>query len=140
MYRYKTYFFALLNEVVDSFLSRLGDRTHGYDDAFGIGSSVVVEQAVFATGDFGYLVHVLFDDGGHRVVVLVARFAVLEEYVAVFSHTAGHGVGGAKGACAEVGDCFMVNQRSKIVVIEHFDFLYFVRCAETVKEVDERHA
>ncbi|CDE57950.1 unknown [Prevotella sp. CAG:873] len=88
MYAYEADFLAFGGEVVYGFFGGLCDAAHCNDYAVGILGSVVAEQVVFATGDFGDFGHVSFDDVGHGVIVSVAGFAVLEEHVAVFGHTA----------------------------------------------------
>ena len=135
----QTHFLAFGSEVVDGLANGFGNRTHGDDDVLGIGGSVVVEQAVFATGDFRDFVHVLFYDGGNCVVEVVARFTVSKEGIGVLGHTACHGVLGVERTVAELFQGFLVDERSKVFVFEHLDFLYLVRGTEAVEEVDKRH-
>ena len=107
--------------------------------ALGVLGSVVVEEVIFTTGDAGDFLHVVLYDFGDTVVVFVASLAVLEEYVTVLGHTACYGVGGVEGTCAEVGESLLVHQGSEVVLVHGLDLLDFVRCAETVKEVEEGH-
>ena len=72
--------------------------------------------------------------------MLVAGLAVLEENIAVFGHAACDGSLRSEGACAEVGKRFAVEEGSEVFLLKHLDFLDFVRGAEPVEEVDERHA
>ena len=95
---------------------------------------------IFSAGDFRDFAHVVFYDFGHCIVVVVAGFAVLEENVAVFSHAAGYRSVGVERSFAEFCNSLTVEQRFEVFLLEHFDFLDFVRCAESVKEVYERHA
>ncbi len=134
------HFLAFGHEVVNGFFGSLGNGAHGYDHALGLGMAVVVEEVIFATGDSGDFLHVVLHDFGHGLVVLVAAFAVLEEDVAVLGHAAGHGSIGAEGACTELVDSVHVEERSNFVLLDHFNFLDFMRGAESVEEVDERHA
>ncbi len=140
VYRYEADLLALGGEVVDSFFNSLRYRADSDDDAVCVGCAVVVEEVIFAAGDFRDFSHVAFDDVGHCVVVLVAGFAVLEEYVAVLGHTACYGSIGGEGAGAEVSQCLAVQKRFELILFEHLDFLYLVRCTEAVEEVHERHA
>ncbi len=133
-------FLAFGHEMVDSFLSGLGYRTHGDDHALSFGMSVVVEEVVFATCDGRDLAHVVFNDFGNSIIVFVARFAVLEEYVAVFCHTTCHGSQWAEGAVAEFSEGFLVNQGSEVFLINNFDLLDLVRGTEAVEEVYEGNA
>ena len=139
MHGYKTYFLTLFHHGVDGFLGGLGYRTHGDNHAFGIFGTVVVEQAVFAPGDFRNLVHVFLDNGRYIVVGSVACLAVLEEHVAVFGHAARHGCLGRESLLAEACECLTVEQRGELFLLQHLDFLDFVRCAETVEEVYKRY-
>ncbi len=58
--------------MVDGFLSGLGHRAHGNYYAVGIGSAIVIKQAIFAAGYLGNLVHVFLYDLRHGIVVGVA--------------------------------------------------------------------
>ena len=135
----QTNFFAVSYQVVDSFAGSFRYRTHSDDYAFCIFSTVVIEQTVFAACDFADLVHVFLNDSRNCFVVVVARFAVLEEVVRVFSHTTSNRIHRIQCACAEFGQCFLIDQRSEVFVFQHFDLLDFVRSAEAVEEVHERN-
>ena len=47
---------------------------------------------------------------------------------------------GRQSTAAELLQGLLVYQRSEVVVLQHFNLLDFVRRAETVEEVQERHA
>ncbi len=64
---------------------------------------------------------------------------MLEEHVAVFGKAACHGGFGSQAAAAELGQSLAVEHVCEIVLLDHFDFLYLVRGAESVKEIDERN-
>ena len=81
--------FAVGVHVVDDFLSDVVDGAHRDDDAVSVGRAVVVEQLVVGAELFVDLAHVLLNDCGQRVVVLVAGFTVLEEDIAVLVAAAG---------------------------------------------------
>ena len=140
VYGHQAHLFALGGQVVDGLADGFGHGTHGDDDAVGILCAIVREQAVLASRDFGNLVHVFLYDGGHCIIVRVARLAVCEERVGVLGHASCHGMFGREGAVAELGQCLLVYERSEVVVLQHLDFLNLVRGAETVEEVQERHA
>ena len=139
VYAYQTYLFALCCEVVDSFARSFCCRTHKDDHAVGIFSTVVVEEAVLTTSDFADLLHVFFYNLGHCIVVGIAAFAMCEEGIGVLSHTACHGLFGRKRATAEFCQRFLVNEGSEVFVFKEFNLLNFVRGAEAVEEVYERH-
>ncbi len=65
---------------------------------------------------------------------------MLEEYIGVFGHSASHGSVGVEASLAELGESFTVEQRSELVGVEAFDFLYLMGSPESVEEIDERHA
>jgi len=136
----QTNLFAVGNEVVDGFTGSFRYRTHSDDYAFCIFCTVVIEQTVLAACDFGNLVHVFLYDSGNSFVVVVAGFAVLEEVVGVFGHTAGNRVHRVQCTCTEFSQCFLVDKRSEVFVLQHFNLLDFVRSTETVEEVNERYA
>ncbi len=136
----KTNLFAFSAEVVNCFLCSHAAGTHSDNHAVCFGISVIVEEVVFPAGDFRNLAHVVFNDFGHCAIVVVASLTVLEEYVAVFSHAACNRCVGVEGSFTELCNCFTVEQRCEVFLFKHLDFLDFVRCAETVKEVNERHA
>ena len=137
---YQTDLFALGAQVVDHFADGFCYRAHSDDDAFCFGVAVVVEQTVVAAGDFADLLHVVFYDFRNGVIEAVAGFAVLEEVVRVFGHTTCNRSHGVHGAAAEFGQSFLVDQRSEVFVVQLLNLLDFVRGAEAVEEVDERHA
>ena len=134
---YQTYFLTLGDKRVDGFLGSLCDRAHGDDHTVCILCAVVVEEAVFAAGDLGDLVHIFLHNLGHTVVCGVACLAVLEEDVAVLSHTARYGSLGCEATLTETCESLAVEQRSDIVLVHSLDLLDLMRCAETVEEVHE---
>ena len=75
--------FARLVEVVDGLFGGVAAGAHGDDDPLGVGRAHVVEQLVVAAGQLADLLHDLFDDFGHGVVVLVGSFTALEVDVGV---------------------------------------------------------
>ena len=140
MNAYHTYFLAVCVQVVDSFAGSFGYGTHCYDYAVGVFCTVVGEQFVFAAGNFREFVHVFFYDGRNGVVVWVAALAVCKESFGVLGHAACNGVLGRECACTELGECLLVDERTHVFIVDDFDFLVFVRCTETVEEIDERYA
>ena len=124
-------------EVVDDFLGHVADGAHGDDDAVGVGSAVVVEELVVGAELGIDLGHVLLDDGGHRLVVLVGGLTVLEEDVAVLVAAAHGGMLGVEGSGAEGRDSVHVDHFLEILVIPDLDLLQLVAGAEAVEEVQE---
>ena len=72
-----TDFFTLCIQVIDNFFCNVAEGAHGDDHAVSIGCAVVVEQFV-VSAEFGIdLVHVILNDLGDCIVVLVGSFTVL---------------------------------------------------------------
>ena len=136
----QTYFFTLSCHVVDSFACSFRNRTHCNDYAFCIFSSVVIEQTVFTSCDLRDFIHIFFYDSRNCIIVRVARFSMLEEVVRVFSHTACNRVVRIQRAFTEFCQSLLINQTCQIFILQHFNFLDFVRSTETIEEVDEWHA
>ena len=129
---------AVSVEVVDDFLEHVAEGAHAHDDAVGIGSAVVVEQAVIGAELLVDLLHVALDDGGKLVVDLVAGLAVLEEDVAVLVAAAGVRVLRVERVVSESLDGVHVAHLGQILVVPHGDLLDLVAGAEAVEEVKER--
>ena len=136
----QTYLFALSCEVVDYFADSFCYRTHSDDYAVCIFSTIVIEQAILAASDFRNLFHVFFYDSRNCFIVSVARFTVSEECIRVFSHTTSNWLFWSQCTATEFSQSLLVNQRSEVFVFQHFDLLDFVRCTETVEEVQEWNA
>ena len=64
----------------------------------------------------------------------------LEEDIRVLSRAHLAWVVRIKSASLESINCFMVNHLIKILVVPNLDLLNFVRCTETIKEVNERNS
>ena len=139
-YLYKTDLLALSGEVVDDFFRNVADRAHCNDDAVGVGSAVVVEQLVVGAELFVDLAHVLLNDLGDGVVVLVGGLTVLEEDISVLVGAAHGGVRGVECSLAECLNGVHVAHVLEVLVVPDSDLLDLVRGAEAVKEVEEGNA
>ena len=123
--------------MIDRLLDGLVDGTHSDDDLLGISCAVVVEQLV-VSADLGIdLVHVLLNDGGHRIVSGVAGLAGLEEQVRVLSGAHLTRMCRIQAVRAELCNGFVIDQIVEIVIIPDLDLLDLVRSTESVEEVDE---
>ena len=127
-------------QVVDDLLGHVADGAHGDDHPVGVGGAVVVEQLVVGAQLGVDLAHVLLDDAGDGVIVLVGGLAVLEEDVAVLVGAAHHGVLGVEGPLAEGLHRVHVHHVGQVVVVPDGDLLDLVGGAEAVKEVQEGDA
>ena len=132
-------FLAVLVEGGDRFVYGLGAGAHDDDHVLGIRGALVAEQLVAAAGEALNLLHALFHDAGHRLVVLVGGFAVLEEDVGVLGGAGLAGPLGVEGAGAEGGHFVPVHQLLDVFVVDLVDLLQLVAGAEAVKEVEEGH-
>ena len=131
---------AFLVKVVDGFTGGLGDGTHADDDALGVVGAIIAEEFVIAARNLGDFGHILLDNGGHRVVVCIAALAMCEEGLGILSHTAGYRMFGRKGTGAELAQRLLVDERTEVLLVDFLNLLVLVGGAETVKEVNERHA
>ena len=125
-------------QIINCLFDRLVYRAHRDDDLLCIRSAVVVEQAVVCADLLVDLLHVLLDNGGHCVVVLVAGFTCCEEDIRVLSGTHLTGMVGIQSVVTELLNLLEIDEILEIFVIPNLNLLNFVRCAETVEEVDER--
>ena len=127
-------------EVVDGFLDGFGDGTHGYDDVFGGGVTVVLEGTVTAAGEFGDFSHIAGHDVRNGVIALVAGFHGLEVNVTVLGGAAGDGGVRVQGALTELGKGLFRYHGLEFLFGKGFDLLDLVAGTETVEEVQERQA
>ena len=125
-------------EIVDDFFGDVADGAHRDDNAVGVGSAVVVEELIVGAELGVDLVHILLDDFGKRVIVLVAGLTVLEEGVAVFVGAAHVRMLGVERVLTEGFDGLHVAHIGKILIVPNGDLLDLVGGAEAVEEVDER--
>ena len=128
---------ALLDKGVDGLMERVAAGAHRDDNVLGVGGADVVVELVLAAGELGELVHVLLDDRGRGLVVLVGDFAELEGDVGVRRRAAHRGMLGVEGAAAEVGDVVVVDHLADDVLRDLLDLLDLVGGAEAVEEVEE---
>ncbi len=131
---------ALLDQVLDDLVHRLGAGAHDDHHALGIRRADVVEQLVLPAGQLGELVHRLLHDGRRLQVVRVDRLAALEVDVGVLGRAADRRVLGRQAAAPVRGHQLLVDHRAHVVVRQLLDLLDLGRGAEAVEEVQERHA
>ena len=140
MHSDETELLASLVLLVDDGLDDVVDGAHGDDDISGILGAVVNERSVLTARDLGHLLHVLGHDVGQSVVVLVLQFAGLEVDVRVLGGTTGYRVLRIQSALTIFLQSLVVNQLAKLLHISSLNLLNFMRGAEAVEEVYERHA
>ena len=138
MYFHNADFLTLCKEVIHNFFCRVAYRAHCYDDFLCVRCAVVIERFIVCA-DFGIdFFHISVDDIRSLKIRRVARFSVLEESFRLFSRTHAVRVCRVNGAGFESLYSVPVDHFLQILVIPDFDFLVFVRCSETVKEVKHR--
>ena len=132
-------FFALSVQLADGLLDGVAGGTHGDDDFFSIRCSDVVEQVVLTTDLGGNFIHVFLNDFRNGIVEFVNGFAALEVNIRVLRGNLEHRSIRAKAAGAEGFDRFRFEELFHNRVVHIFHLLHFVRGAESVEEVQERH-
>ncbi len=132
--------FAMMIDVVDHFFHRFSAGTHQHDHAIGILRAGIFIYVVLSSGQPGKLVHGSLHDPGHALVKWIDRLARLEIHVRVLRSAAYERMVRRQRACPV---------REHQLVVYHFphhfgrhllDLGDFVRSAETVKEMQDRHA
>ena len=140
MYFQNAELLTLRVQVVNRFLNGFGAGAHNDDNLFGISRAVVFNNVILAAGDFGELVHFFLNDAGNGVIIFVGSFAALEEDVRVLRRTADDRGFRTQRVFGVELVVYAFEHGAEVVVRQQFDFLDFVRGAETVKEVHERNA
>ena len=135
----ETRLFSMGVEVIDGFLRRIAQGTHGDDHAVGIRRTVVGEGVVFPAGQFRYFFHVFFYDVRQGLIVAVLYFLLLEVDIAVFQGAFQRRMVRGRAAVAEFLQGILVYEFSQVVIIPGFDLLDFMGCTEAIEEVEERH-
>ncbi len=131
--------FAPRGEPVDGAAHGLAGGTHHDDDPVGVGRAVVGERRVVAAGLRREACHRGAHRGRYRIEERLAGFASLEEHVGVLGAAAQLRPVGGQRAAAVCGDRVVVDEQAQVVVGEAADAAHFVRGAEAVEEVHERH-
>ena len=91
---------------------------------------------IFTTRNFFYHLHVFFSYVGDLIVERIQCFAVLHERFSRFAEGDGFRIVRVHAAFAEGFDGVHVEHRTEFFIGDDFDLLDFVRCTETIEEVD----
>ena len=118
---------------------RIGARTHDDNNLFGVFCTDVIDQVILTTRDFGVFVHRFLNDRAAFFIIRVGGFANLEEHVGILRRSAQDGVIRRQSVFAVEVHRQTVDEFAQLIVGNDFDFVDFVRRAETVKEVHERN-
>ena len=137
---YNPHLFAGGIDGVSHIFTDIGNGTDGDNDTVRVRRAVVVEEVICPPRNGADLIHIALHDIGKRVIKRVGRLAVLEVDIGIFRCAADDGPVRIQRTGAECGESFLVDERFQFVVLHDFHFLYFMACAESVEEIDERHA
>ncbi len=137
VYADNTDFFSPAHQIIHSLINGITYGTHGNDDIFRIGSTVIIKQMIFPPGDFGDFLHVMFHDLRNSLKILIGSFPALEIDVRVLRTAPYHRVIGIQRPVPELPDGFIIHQRLDILIVNGFNLLNLMGCAESVKEVKE---
>ena len=127
-------------QIADGFFNRFGARTHDDDNLFGIGGTDIIDNIIFAAGDFSEFIHFFLNNAFDFFVEGVGSFAALEENVGVLSGAADNRSFGTQSVFSVESIVDAFEHGFQIIIGKQFDFFDFVRSAETVKEMHERNA
>jgi hypothetical protein len=133
-------FFAARLQGLDRLFRGTHAGAHQDHDALGVGSAIIVEQVVGAADPLREPIHHVLHDGRTGQVERIDRLARLEKYVWILCRSAQDRTIRRHCPLAVRPHQFVVDQRAQVVVAQLVDQVDFVRGAEPVKEMQERHA
>ena len=139
VYAYHTHLLAIPVQIVDCLACCLCSRTHEDYYAVGFFVSIIREEVIFASCNFAYFTKIVFHHFRNLVISHVACFTMSEECLRILCCTTCHRTFRRKGAVAEAFYFSRVYKLCNLILIDDFNLLVFVRCTESVKEVDERN-
>ena len=133
----KSIFAPLLSKIIYGFFDCFRDRTHCYDYVLGIFRSVVLERTILATSEFADLAHVASDHVRNFLICGVPGFCDLEVNVTILcGATSDRGIR-IQCLLAESLQGFFADHAFQGFFVKSLYLLYFVRCAESVEEMQE---
>ncbi len=133
-------FLALFNQIIDSFLDRVGGGTHDDNDPLGVFRPGVIDQFIFTAGELGELVHLFLYNRDTGRIIRVDGFTPLEVNIGILGGTThDRAVGGEPAQTVGVHH-LVTHHGAHVVKGQFFNFLNFVRGAEAVKEVQKGNA
>jgi hypothetical protein len=122
-------------EVIHNLFDGFTGRAHGDDNPICIGIADIVEQVVFASGEFVHFFHIVGDDVRHFAVKGVDSFAALKIDVRVLGRSAQFRRFRVHCPGAEIFQRFHVDQFAHVLIIDEFDFLDLMGGAEPVEKM-----
>ncbi len=138
MYLQESNLAAFPSQSIHCLLDRASDGTHGDDDICSFRIAVVVEQFVITSCDLIDLVEIFFYDVRQIIIILIICFSDLEVDIAVLYGVSQCWVFRVQRSVFEICQCFFVHQTCDLIHIRNLDFVDFMGCSESIKEVHER--
>ncbi len=131
---------AVLDEGVDRFARSADSRAHEHYDPLGVGSAVILREAVGASGPLCERVHRCLHDPGDGQVIGIRRLARLEEHVGILRRAPHVGSVGVHSPTSELDYLVVVDERGHVLGREQGDLRQLVGGSKAVEEVEEGHA
>ena len=131
--------FSFCRQVIHRFTDAAGRGSHGDHDTFGFRITVIIIKFIITACKLIDFFHVTGNDFRQRIIKAVACFTALEIGVVILAGGTEYRMLGIESVFTEFAELFPVNEFFEIIIIQAFHILDFVRSAETVKEVQERH-
>ena len=128
---------TLLHQIIHHFHGGFTDGTHGDNDPFCLGITIVIEQFVVSSRELIDGIHFFLDHFRQPVIGRVAGLSALEESIRILQSRADCGMLGIQGMITEIIDPVPVYQLGKILIVQHIDLLDLMTGAESVKEMHE---
>ena len=127
-------FFSAGQQIIDRQFDGIAGASHRDNDFFGVFRSDIIEEVVLPTGQCGNFVHVFLNDCRNFVIHFIGCFAALKINVAVLGGNAQCRRFRLQRSVFKAADVLRFDQRFDVVIGNFFDFLNFMRGAESVKK------
>ncbi len=137
MYGDQSDLFTLSHFVIDGFFNGFGNGAHGHNDVFRIRGAIIGKRVIFATTDFGDLLHIIFYQVREGLIEWVYRFPCLEVDIGVLGRSARDRVFRIHCPLAEFLQGTHVDKLGQFLLVSGFHLLYLMRSTESVKEMQE---
>ena len=132
-------FLSTSKQLFDDFFAGTNCRTHQDNDTFRLWMTVILKGLILAARRRGEVVHRLFDVFVNRVVPGICRFTRLEVGIRVRRCPANNGMFRVQRAGTMRINFSLRHQAEDRVIGQRHNFIDFMRCAETIKEMNKRN-
>ena len=133
----ETGLFALGVQMIHHLLDTAGDRSHGDDHALRVRRAVVIKYMIFPACDLRELSEIVLHDIGQSIIVRIAGFPDLEEYVGILDRSTQHGVLRIQRLGPEGVQGIKIIELLQILIVDLLYLVDLVRRAESVEEMNE---